>query len=176
MLNHSNHNSLFPSPNGALSREILAAAISAANQEVMELLTKSKDEKGVKRRGPYQKYTPKDKQMIGTYALMHRASVHFTCTWVLLTLRAHWSVSPRTGTGTHDSLTQKRDLVSNTLPVSVMLHSLSRLVYQYTHVGTKRALQVRKILYHNFFQIVLKLLIYFYKNLIHHNLDNFTKI
>ena len=64
-------NCLLPSPNGPLSREIPATAISAANDEVMKAL---EDDKGVKRRGPYQKHTDKEKTKIGKYALMHGAT------------------------------------------------------------------------------------------------------
>ena len=42
-----------------------------ANDEVMKAL---EDDKGVKRRGPYQKYTDKEKAKIGKYALMHGAT------------------------------------------------------------------------------------------------------
>ena len=51
------HNSLLPSPTGPLSKEVPATAISAVNKEVMECLKHSEDEKGVKKRGNYQKYS-----------------------------------------------------------------------------------------------------------------------
>ena len=38
----------------------------------------------------------------------------------------------------------ERNLVLDTFPVAVMLHSLSRLVYQYTHLVTKRPCANRK--------------------------------
>ena len=60
-------NSPLPSPNGPLSREVPAIAISEANKEVAKVLKDSEDKDGVKRRGAYLKYTPKDKAMIGNY-------------------------------------------------------------------------------------------------------------
>ena len=38
------------------------------------MLKDSEDKDGVKRRGTYQKHTPKDKAMIGNYAVMHGIS------------------------------------------------------------------------------------------------------
>ena len=61
-------NSPLPSPNGPLSREVPAIAISEANKEVAKVLKDSEDKDGVKRRGAYLKYTPKDKVMCGNYA------------------------------------------------------------------------------------------------------------
>ena len=67
-------NSPLPCPNGPLSREVPAIAISEANKEVTKVLKDSEDKDGVKRRGAYQKYTPKDKAIIGNYAVMHGTS------------------------------------------------------------------------------------------------------
>ena len=67
-------NSPLPFPNGPLSREIPATAISAANDEVMKALKTAEDDKGVKRREMYQKYTDTAKAKIGNYALMHGAT------------------------------------------------------------------------------------------------------
>ena len=63
-----------PSPNGPLSREVPAIAISKANKDIARVLKDSKDEDGVKKQGTYQKYTPKDKGTIGNYAVMHGTS------------------------------------------------------------------------------------------------------
>ena len=68
-----------PSPNGSLSREVPAGAISEANKEVTKVLKDSEDKDGVKSRGTgsrgtYQRYTPKDKVIIGNYAAMHGTS------------------------------------------------------------------------------------------------------
>ena len=63
-----------PSPNGPLSREVPAGAISEANKEVTKVLKNSEGQDGVKSRGTYQKYTPKDKATIGNYAVMHGTS------------------------------------------------------------------------------------------------------
>ena len=60
-----------PFPNGPLSREIPVTAISTANDEVMKAFKTGEDDKGVQRRGPYQKYTDKEKAEIGKYVLMH---------------------------------------------------------------------------------------------------------
>ena len=62
-----------PSPNGQLSREIPASVINVANDEVMEALKMTEDDKGMKQRGAYQKYSDKVKAEIGNYALMHGA-------------------------------------------------------------------------------------------------------
>lgn len=67
-------NSLLPSPNRPLLREVPAIAISGANKEVTKVLKDSEDKDGVKRRGTYQKYSSKDKAMIGNYAVMHGTS------------------------------------------------------------------------------------------------------
>ena len=67
-------NSPLPSPNGPLSREVPAIAISKANKEVTKVLKDSEGKDGVKSRGTYQKYTSKDKVMIGNYAVMHGTS------------------------------------------------------------------------------------------------------
>ena len=69
-------NSPLPLPNGPLSREIPVAAISAANDEVTKALQVGEDDSGkcMKRRGPYQKYTDKEKAEIGKYAMMHGAT------------------------------------------------------------------------------------------------------
>ena len=70
----STGNSPLPSPNGPLSREVPAIVISEANKEITKVLKDSEDKDGVKRRGTYQKYTQKDKAIIGNYAVMHRMS------------------------------------------------------------------------------------------------------
>ena len=68
-------NSPLPSPNGPLSRK----AINEANKEITKVLKDSEDKDGVKRRGTYQKYIPKNKVMIRNYAVIHRtsATLHF---------------------------------------------------------------------------------------------------
>ena len=68
-----------PSPNGPLSREVPAGAISEANKEVTKVLKDSEDKDGGKSRGTgsrgtHQRYTPKDKATIGNYAAMHGTS------------------------------------------------------------------------------------------------------
>ena len=66
--------SVLPSPTGPLSKEVPATAITAANKEVMKCLKHSEDEKGVKKRGTYQKYSGKDKARIGNYAAANGTS------------------------------------------------------------------------------------------------------
>ena len=60
-----------PSPNGPLSREVPAGAISEANKEVTKVLKNSEGKDGVKSRGTYQKYTPKDKATIAEQVLRY---------------------------------------------------------------------------------------------------------
>ena len=63
----SSGDSPLPSPSGPLSKEVPAVAINKALKDI-------EDKEDVKRRGTYQKYTPKDKAMIGNYAIMHGTS------------------------------------------------------------------------------------------------------
>ena len=70
----STGNSPLPSPNRPLSREVSAIVISEANKEITKVLKDSEDKDGVKRRGTYQKYMPKDKAIIENYAVMHGMS------------------------------------------------------------------------------------------------------
>ena len=70
----SSGDSPLPSPSGPLSKEVPAIAISEANKEITKVLKDIKDKEDVKRRGTYQKYTLKDKAMIGNYAIMHGTS------------------------------------------------------------------------------------------------------
>ena len=62
-------NSLLPSPSG----EIPSTAIGAANYEVLKVLEKARDlnGKGVKQRGPYQRYSDTERATIGNCAQMH---------------------------------------------------------------------------------------------------------
>ena len=70
--------SVLPSPTGPLSKEVPATAISGANKEVLECLKQSEDEKGVKKRGTYQKYSRGVKARIGNYTAVSgtSAAVH----------------------------------------------------------------------------------------------------
>ena len=62
--------SLLPSSNGPLSREVPASAISEANEEVSKVFKDSEDKNarndGIKSRGTYQKHTPKTRQQSET--------------------------------------------------------------------------------------------------------------
>ena len=63
---------VLPSPDGLLSHEVPSTAISEANKEVEEVMMGSRD--SGKKRGSYQKYTPKQKATIGSYALINGTS------------------------------------------------------------------------------------------------------
>ena len=63
---------VLPSPDGPLSHEVPSTAISEANKEVEEVMMGSRD--SGKKRGSYQKYTPKQKATIGSYALINGTS------------------------------------------------------------------------------------------------------
>ena len=63
-----------PPPNRPLSKEVPAIAISEAKKDITKVLKYSEDENGVKRRGTYQKYTLKNKAIIGNYAVIHGTS------------------------------------------------------------------------------------------------------
>ena len=75
----SSGDSPLPSPSRPLSKEVPAFAIRKANKEITKVLKDIEDKEDVRRRGTYQKYTPKDKAMIGNYAIMHEinAALHY---------------------------------------------------------------------------------------------------
>jgi len=76
LFHYFKRDSLLPSPTGPLSKEVPATAISAANKEVMDCLKQSsaEDQKEVKKRGTYQKYSGKVKARIGNYAVLNGPS------------------------------------------------------------------------------------------------------
>ena len=63
---------VLPHPDGPLSCEVPSTAISGANKEVEEVIMASRDSS--KKRGSYQKYTPKQQATIGNYALINGTS------------------------------------------------------------------------------------------------------
>ena len=68
-----------PDPNGSLSGDISSAVIASANAEVEKLLNDDCIKKNV--RGPYKKYSAKDRAEIGKYASQHgltAAAGHFS--------------------------------------------------------------------------------------------------
>ena len=70
----SSDDSPLPSPSGQLSKIVPAIAISEVDKEITKVLKDIEDMEDVKRRGTYQKCAPKDKAMIGNYAIMHGTS------------------------------------------------------------------------------------------------------
>ena len=65
-----------PDPKGSLSLSVPSQAIYMANKEVQAVIDKEK-----KQRGPYKKYTPKQRAEIGKYAYHHgitAAAKHFS--------------------------------------------------------------------------------------------------
>ena len=64
---------VLPCPNGPLSHEVPSTVISAANKEVEEVMATCTDSVK-KKRGAYQKFTPKQKATIGNYALLNGTS------------------------------------------------------------------------------------------------------
>ena len=62
-------NSKMPNPRGPLSRAIPSPAITAANKEIKQLTAKSS------KRGPYHRYTAKERADIGMYALQNGVQV-----------------------------------------------------------------------------------------------------
>ena len=71
LFHYLKRDSVLPSPTGPLPKEVPATAISAANKEVMDCLKQSEDQKGVKKRGTYQKYSGEVKARIGNYAALN---------------------------------------------------------------------------------------------------------
>ena len=64
---------VLPSPTGPLSLQMPSSCIEAANKCVAEELERTSAESVTKstKRGTYQKYTPKEKAEISSYAIMH---------------------------------------------------------------------------------------------------------
>jgi len=62
---------VLPSPDGPLSHEVPSTAIAAANKEVEKVVVEGST---TKKRGCYQKFTPKQKALIGNYALINGTS------------------------------------------------------------------------------------------------------
>jgi tellurite resistance protein len=69
--------SVLPTPDGPLSKIVPSSSIRAANEAVQAILpagTATKPSKNSKKRGTYQKYSPKEKARIGNYAVQHGTS------------------------------------------------------------------------------------------------------
>ncbi len=80
----ANKSFVYPSPQGSLSKVMPSSHIEEANKKVLEVMLASETkEKATKPRGPYSKYSQKDKAKIGNYALLHGTNAalrHFKST------------------------------------------------------------------------------------------------
>ena len=65
LLRYLNPKDGLPDPKGSLSQSVPSRAIAAANEEV------TRARSGVKKRGPYRRYTPEERMEIGRYASNH---------------------------------------------------------------------------------------------------------
>ena len=65
LLRYLNPKDGLPDPKGSLSQSVPSRAIAAANEEV------TRARSGVKKRGPYRRYTPEERMEIGRYACNH---------------------------------------------------------------------------------------------------------
>ena len=66
--------SCLPNPQGPLSKQLPSSCIESANKHVEELAKQTTMETKSRKRGPYKKYTPKDKAEVANYATFHGTS------------------------------------------------------------------------------------------------------
>ena len=71
---HKMSKSCLPNPQGPLSKQLPSSCIESANKHVEELAKKTTMETKSHKRGPYKKYTPKDRADVANYAALHGTS------------------------------------------------------------------------------------------------------